>query len=77
MVDITIFELHLPEAQFNAPFAGSSGSRGSHPEDAPEPTVDEEPGTAGGGGPLGPVVVVLVLLGLALLARRLRESNRD
>ena len=73
-MEITIFEVHLPEAQFNAPFA--SGTPQSPPEDgdaADEPLGDEPEKE---GPNLAPLVVLLVLLGIAAIARSLRRPGQ-
>ena len=67
-MDITLFEIHLPDAQFNAPF--SSGS--STEED--EVTVETE--SAGDGPNLVPLAMLAVFLGLAALARHLRKPDQ-
>lgn len=66
-MDVTVFELHLPGAKFNAPFAG----RGEAGETEAPPAPD-----AGSGGSLiGPVGASLVIIGLAALAWYLRRTG--
>ena len=67
-MDITLFEIHLPEAQFNAPF--SSGSP------AEEDGVSVESGSAGNGPNLVPLAMLAVFLGLAALARHFRKPQQ-
>lgn len=67
-MDITIFEIHLPEAQFNAPF--SSGSATDEDE------VSIESGSAGDGPNLVPIAMLAVFLGLAALARHFRKPEQ-
>lgn len=68
-MEITIFEVHLPEAQFNAPFAS-----GSKRDEAA--TEAETPAASGGGPKLAPLAVLAVLLGLAALARYLKRPTQ-
>ena len=70
-MDVTLLELHLPNAEFNAPF--SSGSRPSA-DAAAAGEADADPSTA---ARLGPVAALLGLVGLALLARHLRGGEAD
>ena len=74
MVEITLFELHLPGAQFNAPFSGAGDGSRAHADD--EPAADES--VADDGSAAGPVLAlvaaVLVLALVAWLARRSRRS---
>jgi hypothetical protein len=67
-MDITLFEIHLPEAQFNAPF--SSGSP------AEDEDVSVESATAGDGPNLVPIAMLAVFLGLAALARHFRKPKQ-
>lgn len=67
-MDVTVLELHFPEAQFNAPFAG----HGNTDESPAEATANGD-----GSGP-GSIAAFLVLIGLAALAwyvRRGRETE--
>lgn len=71
-MDITIFEVHLPNAQFNAPF--SSGSETEASAEEPEPDTVTE---SGGEGPkLAPIAMLAILLGLAALARYLKRPSQ-
>lgn len=64
-MDITLFEIHLPEAQFNAPF--SSGSPAEETDEAVETA------SAGDGPSLVPIAMLAVFLGLAALVRHFRK----
>jgi len=68
-MNVTLFEVHLEDAEFNAPFAGREGAA-----DVAE-AADEEPteGTSSGSGRrLRPLFGLLALVGLAVAARYLR-----
>lgn len=67
-MDVTLFELHLPDAEFNAPYSRHSDA------EAPAGAT-----TAGGGGSsrLGPVAAIIGLVGIALLARYLRGGGAE
>lgn len=67
-MDITILELHFPNAEFYAPFATD------HADDNPSAgSVDRESHT--GRGALA--VSLLVLIGLAALAQYLRKHQNE
>ncbi len=67
MADVTLFEVHLPDAQFTSPFTGASESSDDR---SPEPDTRDGDDT----GP-GPVLILLILLGIALLAWFLRNGE--
>ena len=69
-MDVTLLEIHLPNAEFNAPFAGRRSVEGD--EEPAEPAEAEDPSVR-----LGPVAGLLGLVGLALLARYLRGGEAD
>jgi len=65
-MDLTILELHLDNARFNAPFAAGEET----------PTGDDESvDTSGGGFDPRVLVVIAVLGGLAVLAKYLRSGE--
>lgn len=72
-MDITVLELHLHDAEFNAPFASRSGDENSEPS-APEPAADEE--TDRDRNP-GPLFGLLALAGVALAVRYLRGREPE
>jgi hypothetical protein len=82
-MDVTILELHLDGAQFNAPFAGGSGDSGkgdaSASDAAGNDADDDARDEVAAGKPTGidpkPIAVIVVLVGLALLARFLRSGD--
>ena len=76
-MDITVLELHLPDAQFNAPFAGRSSDDGSegHGEEPSVAEFDVED-DAGSGGRSG-LVALVVLAGLAALTWYLRSGRTE
>lgn len=79
MVEITLFELHLPGAQFNAPFSGAAD--GEPVADDEDPADDGETAADDGESAAGPalalVAAVLVLALLVWLARGARRSGPD
>ncbi len=68
-MDVTLFELHLPDAEFNAPY-----SRGIDTAGPAEFEADDE---RGGSSRLGPLAALVGLAGLALLARYLRGGDAE
>lgn len=69
-MDVTILEVHLPEAEFNAPFA--RGEAESSADAGPEV---EEPSDTGSEGLA--IAAVLTIVGLAVLSWLLRKSDGD
>ena len=69
-MDITLFELHLPDAEFNAPFAGRTSP-------APEEAPTDDAASEGDGARFAPLLALVALAGLALLARYLRGTGAD
>jgi hypothetical protein len=71
-MDLTILEIHLDDAAFNAPLSGGDEQEDEDRASAPADTTTGGPATV----PrlLG---VVAVLLGLALLARYLRSGEGE
>lgn len=67
-MDVTIFEVHLPDARFYAPFA----SRGSESAD----DADEVAAPGGDGPGLAPLAGLAILLGLAALYRYLKQPSQ-
>ena len=75
MVNITFFEVHLDDAQFEskAPLAGEVTHSGPTDEDVDSETGAALAGESGGGPKLAPLVLgVVLLVALAALARKLR-----
>jgi hypothetical protein len=78
MVNITLFEIHLDDASFeaNAPFSDAEAE--DAPDAADEYGADVGGGDEGGASNLVALVVGLVLLiGLAALVRKLRGGGDD
>lgn len=75
-MDITVLELHVPEANFNAPFAGRS-SKDEHDgsDDEDRIAADVETGTDESSGGASKLVAFGVVLGLAVLAWYLRSGS--
>ena len=69
-MDITLFELHLPGAEFNAPYAGHTGARRGRSE-TDKPSDD---GPANEPSEAGALVALAALAGIALLAWYLRRE---
>jgi hypothetical protein len=67
-MDITLLELHLHDAEFNAPFASQSADGDGEPA-AAEPETDDD--GASGRSP-GPLFGLLAVAGLAIAVRYLR-----
>jgi len=72
-MELTIFEINLDGAQFNAPFAGEDETDGA--DDAGEDDDDQTGPSVPRGFDPRPVLVIAVLLGMALLARYLRSDE--
>ncbi|MFB6353591.1 MAG: hypothetical protein ABEJ92_05850 [Halobacteriales archaeon] len=75
-MDLTLLELHLENAEFNAPFAGRAAG-GDDGDDAESTSTGETAAADTGdeaGGQVGPGLVALLFgaVALALLARYLR-----
>lgn len=70
-MELTLFQLHLPNAEFNAPFAGRTSPDGDEDE-AEAPVAESEPSAR-----LGPLTALLAFAGLALLARYLRGGETE
>lgn len=73
-MDLTLFELHLEDATFNAPFSGNAD------EESAESTPRSD--SAGGGDDASgldprPWAALAVLVGLALLAKYLRSQEKE
>lgn len=68
-MDVTLLELHLPGAQFNAPFSGQTA----------RPAEGDREAVEGGGDASGPgaLVALGLLVTLALLAWYLRRGSAD
>ncbi len=82
MVNITLFEIHLDDASFeaNAPFSGSEAEELSEEEAEEAVTGAIGSGDADGSGPpkvLPLVVGLVVLVGLAALVRKLRGGGDE
>lgn len=73
-MDLTIFEIHLDGASFNAPFSSGNGSAGEEADEGPG-TSETTTGEGASGTSLRPLLGVAVLIGLALLARYLRSGK--
>lgn len=71
-MDITLLELHLPNAEFNAPFAGRTSPASESDAAADDSRTDRDPSAR-----LGPLAVLLGVAGLALLSRYLRGGEAD
>lgn len=71
-MDVTILELNLEDAQFNAPFAGDVEEEAGDTDDGDD---EEDAGASGPGFDAGPVAVIAVLAGLVVLARYLRSDD--
>jgi hypothetical protein len=70
-MDVTLLELHVSDAEFNAPFSGRSpGADESRPDPASAP--DDGPTQR-----LRPLAALLALVGLALVARYLRGGEAE
>lgn len=71
-MDITILELTFPDSQFNAPFSGQTNPRSaaSGDRDQSDESTASPPTSV-----LRPVMVGLVILGLALVAKYLRDNR--
>lgn len=77
MVDITLFELHLPDASFNAPFSGSAPDA-AETEDETSIDVsgsDDAESESSGGSPGGAIAALLVMAGIALVAWYVRGGD--
>jgi hypothetical protein len=71
-MDVTILELDLEDAQFNAPFAGEVEGDAGDTDDEEE---DEGAGASRPGFDARPLAVIAVLAGLVVLARYLRSDD--
>lgn len=69
-MDVTILELDLEDAQFNAPFAGEVEGDAGDTDDE-----DEGAGASRPGFDARPLAVIAVLAGLVVLARYLRSDD--
>jgi hypothetical protein len=70
-MDVTLFELHLHDSEFNAPFAAR---RASGETDSAE---DASATTGGAASKLGPLAALAALAGLALVVRYLRGAETE
>ncbi|MFB6361951.1 MAG: hypothetical protein ABEH59_11600 [Halobacteriales archaeon] len=66
-MDITLLELHLHDAEFNAPFSNRSANGDAESSAEPDPADDAE-----GSRSPGPLFGLLALAGLAIAVRYLR-----
>lgn len=72
-MDVTLFEVHLEDAEFNAPFAGrEAGDEAAAGASDAEPT---EASKGGSGRRLRPLLGLFALIGLAVVARYLRGGT--
>jgi hypothetical protein len=78
-MDVTILEIDLGDAEFNAPFAAGGGDgQNDNGQNNNGENDDEESGAADSSGvDPRPVVAVAVLLVFALLARYLRSGDEN
>ena len=75
-MDVTLFELHFPDAEFNAPFSRGRPSAGApDADDEPAEEASAEPGPSG--SRFAPLGALAALAGLALLARYLRGGEAE
>ncbi|MDZ7702140.1 MAG: hypothetical protein U5J98_08810 [Halobacteriales archaeon] len=74
-MDVTFLELHLHDAEFNAPFAAGR-SRGAAEESSTDDPAAEADRTEAA-GKAGPVAALLAVVGLAMLARYLRGGEAE
>lgn len=75
-MDVTLFELHFPNAEFNAPLSGRAPSADADPTTAVD-EAEAATGTSDGGSRLAPLAALAALAGLALLARYLLGVEPD
>ena len=73
-MDLTFLELHLHDAEFNAPFAAG---RSATDDDAEGSAAPSRPEAGELGTRLGPAAVLAAFAVLALLARYLRGGEAD
>lgn len=72
-MDVTLFELHLHDAEFNAPFATGRAQN----ETETDSTEDASTTASEAAGKLGPLAALAALAGLALVARYLRGGEAE
>jgi hypothetical protein len=75
-MDVTILELDLENAQFNAPFAGDVEEDAGDTDDEDE-DEDEGAGASRPGFDARPLAAIAVLAGLVVLARYLRSDDDE
>lgn len=65
-MDLTVLELHFPNAEFNAPYANTTDS----PDDAPTQSADEQSESG-----IFPLLFLLIIAGIATIAYLLRNRT--
>ncbi len=81
-MEITLFELHLDDSPVtaHAPFSGRGGSKADETEESGTSVAvegDESEDEATSGSKAGPVLALLVVVGLAVAARRFMNSGSE